>query len=180
MGDRGDLRLVGDGQRPSHRMSVRVLDDDQPADRLMWIRGVAEGFPDLVRVHRAVGPLVQCPDRGPDDHGVAGGLIENDMALIAGDGFLAACEMGHLGNEVAHRPGRDEQAGFLAEQPRSPFLECPDRGIVAEDIVPDLGVGHGAAHLGCWARYGVGAKIDHIHGRRQDTAHVRNEPGAEC
>ena len=55
-------------------------------------------------------------------------------------------EVGHLGDEVAHRAGGDEQAGLLAEQLRGAFLEGVDRRVVAEDVVADLGVGHRAAH----------------------------------
>ena len=74
-------RVVFDRQGPPHRVGVGVLDDDQAGDRLVRIRGIAKGLPDLAEVHRAVGPFVQCPDRSPDDHRVARSLVEDDVAL---------------------------------------------------------------------------------------------------
>ena len=69
----------------------------------------------------------------------------------------------HLGDEVAHRAGGDEQPGLLAEQLRGALLERDDGRVVAEDVVADLGLGHGPAHLGRRLRDGVGAKVDDRH-----------------
>ena len=69
----------------------------------------------------------------------------------AGDGLLAAREVGQLGDEIAHRAAGDEQPGLLAEQLRGALLEGVDRRIVAEDVVADLGRGHRPAHRVGWA-----------------------------
>ena len=55
-------------------------------------------------------------DAGADDDGVTGGLVDDHVVLAPGDRLLAAREVGQLRDEVAHRPGGDEQAGLLAEQ----------------------------------------------------------------
>ena len=55
-------------------------------------------------------------------------------------------QVGQLGDEVAHRPRGDEQAGLLAEQLGGAFLERVDRRVVAEDVVADLGLRHRPAH----------------------------------
>ena len=72
-------------------------------------------------------------------------------------------EVRHLGDEVAHRPGGDEQAGLLAEQLGGALLEGVDRGVVAEDVVADLGVGHRPAHRRGWVGDGVAAQVDAGH-----------------
>ena len=90
-------------------------------------------------------------DAGADDDGVAGRLVEDDVVLATGDRLLAAREVGQLGDEVAHRPGGDEQAGLLAEQLGGALLEGDDGRVVAEDVVADLGLGHRAAHRRAWA-----------------------------
>ena len=49
--------------------------------------------------------------------------------------------MGELGDDIAHRPGGDEQPGLLAEQLGGAGLERNDRRVVAEHIVADFGLG---------------------------------------
>ncbi len=66
----------------------------------------------------------------------------------AGDDLLASAEVRELGDEVAHRAARDEQAGLLAEELGGAFLEGDDGRVVAEHVVADLGLGHRAAHRG--------------------------------
>ena len=165
-GDRRDGLRVGGRQRLAHRMRVGVLDGDHPGDRLVRVRGVAERVIDLVEVEGAVGPVVEGADAGPHDDRVAGRLVDDHVMLAAGDGLLAARQMGHLGDEVAHRPRRDEQAGLLAEQLRGALLEGVHRGVVAEDVVADLGVGHRPAHGRRRLRDRVAAEVDEGHGRR--------------
>ena len=144
-----------------------VLNDHETRNRLVGIRGVAEGFPDLVEVEGAVSSLPQSPDRGAHDDRMTGGLVEHDVGLVAGDRLLAAPEMGHLGDEVAHRPGGNEERGFLAKEVGGPFLEGDDGGIVAEDVVPDLRLGHRPAHFRRRLGDGVRTQIDDVHGLRR-------------
>ena len=61
---------------------------------------------------------------------------------------------------VAHGAGRNVEAGLFAEQLGGAVLESHDGRVVAEHVVADLGLGHGATHLGRRARDGVAAQID--------------------
>ena len=143
---------------------MRVLDRDEAGDRLVGVARVAEGGFDRVGVDRAVRTVVESADARPDDDGVARGFIDDEVVLAAGDGLLAAGEVGHLGDEVSLRSRADEQAGLLAEELGRTFLEGVDRRVVAEDVVAELGVGHGAAHGGRRKRDGVAAEVDQGHG----------------
>ena len=160
-----DLAGVVGRQRLAHRVGVGVLDGDQAGDRLVRVGRVAEGGVDVGRVDRAVRPVLERADARPDDDRVAGRLVDDHVVLAAGDRLLAAREVGHLGDEVAHRPRGDEQAGFLAEQLGGAFLEGVDRRVVAEDVVADLGLGHRPAHRRRGVGDGVAAQVDPGHGR---------------
>ena len=59
-------------------------------------------------------------------------------------------------------PLATNSAGLLAGQLGGALLERDDRRVVLEHVVADLGVGHGAAHLGGGLRDGVGAQVDEV------------------
>ena len=96
---------------------------------------------------------------------MARGLVDDQVVLATGDRLLAAAEVRHLGDEVAHRARGDEQAGLLAEQLGGPLLERVDGGVVPEDVVADLGVGHRPAHRRRRVGDRVAAQVDAGHGR---------------
>ena len=91
---------------------------------------------------------------------------DDQVVLASGDRLLAAREVGHLGDQVAHRATGHEQAGFLVEELGRPFLESVHGRVVAEHVVADLGAGHRATHGGRGVRDGVAAQVDPWHGRR--------------
>jgi hypothetical protein len=163
MGDRRNLGSVAGRQWLAHRVGVTVLEGHQPGDRFVRVERVAERTGDVGRIEGPVGQLLERPDRRADDHRVAGRLVDDHVMLAAGDRLLAPAQVRHLGDEVAHRARGDEQAGFLAEQLRGSLLEGSDGRIVAEDVVADLCVGHGTAHLGGRTGDGVGAEIEESH-----------------
>ena len=132
-------------------MRVRVLEDDERGQRLVEVVGVAEHGPNGVEVHRAVVPRGDGCDRGSGDDGVAGAFVEDRVRLGLGDDLAAACDMGHVRDEVAHRAARDEQAAGFAGQLGRALLERDDRRVVAEDVVADLGL---APSRGASARWG--------------------------
>ena len=177
VGDGRDLGRIGNAERPSHRMSVGVLDDDEPRDRLVRVARVAERLFDLDGIEGAVGSLAERPDGRPRDHGVTGRLVQDDVALVPGDRLLAAREVGHLGHEVAHRARGHEQPSFLAQELGRALLEGMNGGIVAEDVVADLGLGHRPPHLGRGPGDGVGTKVDQVHALGEDTARSVRGPG---
>ena len=158
--DRGDLAGVRRRQRLAHRVGVGVLERDEAGQRLVGVGRVAERGVDGGRVERAVGPVLEAPGARADDDRVAGGLVDDEVMLRAGDHLLAAAEVGHHRREVAHRAARDEQAGLLAEQLRGALLEGDDGRVVAEDVVADLGLGHRPAHGVGGPRDGVAAEVD--------------------
>ena len=166
VGDLGDLAGVGGRQRLAHRMGVGVLERDQAGDRLVRVGRIAEGGLDLGRVDRAVGLVLEGPHAGTDDDRVTGRLVDDHVVLAAGDGLLAAGEMGHLGDEVALRAGAHEQPGFLAEQLRGTFLERDHGRVVAEHVVAELCLGHRPAHRRGGVGDGVAAQVDPWHGAR--------------
>ncbi len=162
-GDRGDLGGIGRGERLTHRMGVGVLDGDEPCDRFVRVARVAEGGLDLGRIDGPVRAILEGSHAGADDDRVAGGLVDDHVMLSTGDRLLAAGEVGHLGDEVAHRAAGDEQAGFLAEQVGRAFLQGVDRRVVAEDVITQLGLGHRATHRRRWMGDGVAAQVDPGH-----------------
>ena len=95
---------------------------------------------------------------------MTGRLVDDEVMLAAGDRLLAAAQVGELRDDVAHRPGGDEQPGLLAEKLGRPFLEGVDRRIVAEDVVADLGLRHRPAHRRRRVRDRVATQVDQWHG----------------
>ena len=155
-----DLADVGQGERLAHRMSVGVLYGNEAGDRLVKVARVAEGVAELGEVPGAVGALRHLLDRRADDYGMAGLLVRDDVGGCAGDRLLAAAKMPELSHEVAHGPARHEQGRFLAEQLRGPLFEGVDGGVVAEDVVAELGIMHGPAHRRRRMSDCVAAQID--------------------
>ena len=62
--------------------------------------------------------------------------------------------------EIAHGAGGHEEAGFAAEDFGGARLQPVDRGILAVDVVADVGFGHGAPHLRRGPRDRVAAEVD--------------------
>ena len=60
---------------------------------------------------------------------------------------------------VPHGPGDNIQARFAPEDFRRPILKAVDRGILAVDVIPHLGVVHGLAHRGGRLGDGIAAQI---------------------
>ena len=88
-------------------------------------------------------------------HDVGAGVDED---LVAG---FAEHAQRHL---VAHRPGREEERGLLAEELGGVLLEAIDARVFARLVVADRGRGHDAPHLLAGARLGVAAQVDGVHG----------------
>ena len=61
--------------------------------------------------------------------------------------IVAGAGLEHDRQLVAHGSGGDENGGFLADHRRRLLLEGIGGGIVGVDVVADLGLGHGLAHL---------------------------------
>ncbi len=133
------------------------------------------------QVQRPVGAVGEGAHARPHDHGVAGGLVHDHVALGARDRLLAPVQVGHLGDEVAHGARRDEEARLLPEQRGGALLERVDGRVVAEDVVADLRLRHRAPHGGSGVGDGVRAQVDPWHGpariSRLARARVWRPPG---
>src|SRR5258708_27287452 len=69
------------------------------------------------------------------------------MRALLADHFLAVLRMNANGYLVAHGTGGHKESSFFLENLRRQRLEAVDRGVFTIDVVPDLRLGHGAAHL---------------------------------
>jgi hypothetical protein len=127
-------------------VGVGVLERHQTRQRLVRVGRIAERRIDRGEVQGPVGPVLERPRADTHHDGMAGCLVDDEVVRGAGDDLLASGEVGHHRHEVAHRAGRDEQPGVLAEQVGGPLLEGDDGRVVAKHIVPDLGRGHRSTH----------------------------------
>ncbi len=128
------------------------------------------------RVDRAVGVQRDAPGVDPVD-GVAFQVGSLEIRPDEGDPAVRADpQMGAVDIDVdpADRRWRRRRAGGrhghrrgrLAQQLSRAFLEGVDRRVLAPHVVTDLGGGHRAAHLCGRLGHGVGAQVEHGHGRR--------------
>jgi len=92
--------------------------------------------------------------------GGAARLGEEDVGVGVGDDLLSLPRTDQHADEVAHGSAGHEEGGLLAEPLGGDLLEAVDGRVLAEDIVAQLGVGHGPAHLRAGHGEGVGAKVD--------------------
>ena len=101
---------------------------------------------------------------GPElDATEAGGarlLDLEDVGHVADDGLVAALAVDEQRDEVRHRAGGDEERRLLVETLRRLRLQGLDRGVVAEDVVAELGVEDRFAHRRAWVGDGVAAEVD--------------------
>jgi hypothetical protein len=58
---------------------------------------------------------------------------------------------------VAHCAGGDKEGRFAAEELRGTLLKSIDCGIFAEDVIADVGLGHGPSHRGRGLGHGIAA-----------------------
>jgi hypothetical protein len=87
-------------------------------------------------------------------------LVHEHVVLIAKNhGVTASRAMSSRGKEVAHRPARYEKPRFFPEElGHSPF-ELIDRGILAENVIPNLRLCHRLTHTWCRQSKRVRPKI---------------------
>ena len=76
------------------------------------------------------------------------------------DDLVAGLGVGFDRQLVGHGPGGNKKGLLFAQERRDLFLEGVDRGVFPEDVVADLGLGHGPAHGGGGFGDGVASQID--------------------
>ena len=84
-------------------------------------------------------------------------LVGHDVGVRVTDQLVAGRAQQPDRGLVAHRAGRDEHRGLVAEHLRNVLFQSVDRGVLAIDVVADLRLGHRAAHCRIRARNGVAA-----------------------
>jgi hypothetical protein len=154
-GDPVDLLQGPDGAAAA---VLGVFDDDELG--MGEVVGVgADELVELVGVEEAAGA------GGGADHdagkgGGCAGLVVDDVAVDVADDLITGLGVGADGGLVGHGAGRDEAGGFFAHEFGDAVLEADDGGVITQDIIPDLGIGHGLAHGGGGAGDGVAAEVD--------------------
>ena len=90
----------------------------------------------------------------------AAALVAHDVLAAPGDDQRAGGGQHPEGDLVGHRAGGHEHGRGLAGERGVAVLQPEDRGVVAEAVVADLGVGHGGAHGRGRAGDGVAPQVD--------------------
>ena len=158
--------LANGGQRPDRApgLIVGVLDAHEPGRGAQRHRG-----PRRVRRHGSTqGPPVEDPplprQRSHDDARPGRGrarLPEPEVCIGPDEHLVARACVRPDRDLVGHRPGRHEHGGLFPEHPRHAFLERPDRGIVAVDVIPHRRRGDRRAHRVRGTGDRVRAEVDH-------------------
>ena len=99
-------------------------------------------------------------------------LVDDDV--LAATGHDAGARLGEQAQRqlVPHRARGHEQGGLLADPCRERLLQRVDGGILAVHVVADIGLGHGAPHLGRRPGDGIGAEVDEPVGHRVEARHL--------
>ena len=120
-----------------------------------------DDFVDVVEVEHPVGSDPNRLRLDATEDGSAPGLATVGVGVLADDVLVASLAVSQQRAQVRLGPAGNEQPRFLVQSLGGLRLEPVDGGVVTEDVVADLGVGHGLAHGGCRSGHGVGAQIDH-------------------
>ena len=91
-------------------------------------------------------------------------LVEIGVGARAEHRLGAARAVHEHRDQVAHRAAGDQQGGFLAHRVRRHRLEPIDGGILAVNVVAQLGARDSLAHFGRRQGDGVATEIDHVVG----------------
>ena len=100
--------------------------------------------------------------RGAGDDGVATGLHLHQVCSGISDDLTAPGDVRHVRDEVAHGAACHVEGSGLAGQLGRALLQGDDGGVVTEDIIADLGCGHGHAHGRAGLGDGVGTEVDEV------------------
>jgi len=81
------------------------------------------------------------------------------MTVGVDDHLVAGTAEDAQGDLVALRAGRDEHPRLMTEALGGHLLQPAHGGVLAVDVVPDLGGGHGGAHRRGGTGDGVGSEV---------------------
>ena len=117
---------------------------------------------DFGQVERAVGAVGEHARVDRAEHAHAARLVAVAVLLRANDHLVAALAVRHERSEIRLRARGEEERRLEAEERRGVLLQAVHRRVVAEDIVAERRLDHGAAHAGGGPGDGVGTKVDHV------------------
>ena len=152
----GSLVLVG----AQHLAVDRVLEAQQLRAGEMAVVGL-HGFLGRLEIHHS--GVVGGNRLGLDaaQHGCTSALVHVGVGVVADDVLVAPLAVRQQPAQVRLGAARHIQGRRLAEQVGGVALELIDGGVVAPDVVADLGRGHRGTHAGRRTGNGVGAQVDH-------------------
>ena len=84
-------------------------------------------------------------------------FMRNDVAVPAGNDFIASFCLAHEGQQVAQSAAADKQTGFLSHKRGSPLFQLLDRRVIPVHIIPDDRFRHCPAHRRRRLRDGIAA-----------------------
>ena len=158
-GDRGHVRKP---DRLAAAAVVRVFHRDQRGRREMRIGRRLELAFELVEREFAVVGIADRSEHHAAQRGRATRLVKIGVGARAEHRLGAARAMHQHRDQIAHRAAGDQQRGFLAHRVRRHRLEPIDGGVLAVNVVAQLGARDRLAHLGRRQGDGVAAQIDHV------------------
>jgi len=159
VGGRGDIGDLGLGPDVAAATIDRLLDDDEPARRIVPAIAITKCGLDI-----GAGELAErAGDRqrlGAGERCGATAFGREHVRRLGADDLVARTAMNGDSDLVAHRAGGQEDGGFLAEELGRHLLQLVGRGVLAALLVADLGLGHGLAHGSRRACLGIAVEID--------------------
>lgn len=158
---RARLAQVVERQRPA---VPGVLQRQQPAAREVRVVGLDRRL-DGGQRQGAVGGLRQRLRLDRAEHRGATALVAIGVGVHADDVFVAARAVAQQGDQVGLGAAGQEQARLETEVGGQAAFQGDDGGVLAVDVVADLGVGHGGPHGRGRAGDGVAAQVDQGHRR---------------
>ena len=157
---RGNFRHVRQLDRRAAASVVRVLDHDQRRLREMIVGRRAQLAREFAGVEFAVVGVGNRAEHDASQSRRAAGFVQIGVRLRADDRLGPARAVRQHRGQVAHRAARHQQRGLLAHHRRRHRLEPVDAGVLAVNVVTQLGARDRLAHLRRRQGYGVAAQID--------------------
>ncbi len=100
---------------------------------------------DLARVHRP--PVGRDGEQlYPPPRAAPPASLRKNVRVLPDDGLVAVAGLGQDAHQVAHRPAEQEQGRLLAQSLGGHGLQAVDGGVLAVDVVADLGPVHRLSH----------------------------------
>jgi len=136
---------VGFAENSTAATVVGVLQADQPRTRVMDV-GKANGLLDVLGMQATTVIVRDRPQLQTTQGSRSRHLVAQDMSLIAQEHLGAPLAVGQQGHQVAHGAAGRKQARLLPQLLGGHGLQAIDRGVLAPDVVAQLGLGYGLAH----------------------------------